>query len=58
MAVPLPSKTIAKKRVKKFKRPQSDRKLAVKVYPSSQSPFFLNVIGRACVGECGNVLLL
>uniref|UniRef100_A0A2P2KI71 60S ribosomal protein L32 n=3 Tax=Rhizophora mucronata TaxID=61149 RepID=A0A2P2KI71_RHIMU len=30
MAVPLLSKKIVKKRVKKFKRPQSDRKIAVK----------------------------
>uniref|UniRef100_A0A2P2KI93 Uncharacterized protein n=1 Tax=Rhizophora mucronata TaxID=61149 RepID=A0A2P2KI93_RHIMU len=32
MAVPLLSKKIVKKRVKKFKRPQSDRKIAVKVH--------------------------
>ena len=32
MAVPLLSKKIVKKRVKKFKRPQSDRKVSVKVY--------------------------
>ena len=32
MAVPLLSKKIVKKRVKKFKRPQSDRKISVKVY--------------------------
>ena len=31
MAVPLLSKKIVKKRVKKFKRPQSDRKVSVKV---------------------------
>nr|DAD37159.1 TPA_asm: hypothetical protein HUJ06_007800 [Nelumbo nucifera] len=31
MAVPLLSKKIVKKRVKKFKRPQSDRKISVKV---------------------------
>ncbi|KAE8695761.1 60S ribosomal protein L32 [Hibiscus syriacus] len=30
MAVPLLSKKIVKKRVKKFKRPQSDRKISVK----------------------------
>lgn len=32
MAVPLLSKKIVKKRVKKFKRPQSDRKISVKVF--------------------------
>jgi len=32
MAVPLLTKKIVKKRVKKFKRPQSDRKISVKVY--------------------------
>lgn len=32
MAVPLLSKKIVKKRAKKFKRPQSDRKISVKVY--------------------------
>jgi hypothetical protein len=31
MAVPLLTKKIVKKRVKKFKRPQSDRKISVKV---------------------------
>lgn len=31
MAVPLLSKKIVKKRTKKFKRPQSDRKISVKV---------------------------
>lgn len=31
MAVPLLSKKVVKKRVKKFKRPQSDRKISVKV---------------------------
>jgi hypothetical protein len=31
MAVPLLTKKIVKKRVKKFKRPQSDRKICVKV---------------------------
>lgn len=31
MAVPLLSKRIVKKRVKQFKRPQSDRKISVKV---------------------------
>ncbi|KAL6009096.1 60S ribosomal protein L32-1 [Asimina triloba] len=30
MAVPLPTKKIVKKRVKKFKRPQSHRKISVK----------------------------
>lgn len=34
MAVPLLSKKVVKKRVKKFKRPQSDRKISVKVYLS------------------------
>ncbi|KAL5175370.1 60S ribosomal protein L32-1 [Glycine soja] len=33
MAVPLLSKKIVKKRVKKFKRPQSDRKISVKGFP-------------------------
>lgn len=37
MAVPLLSKKIVKKRLKKFKRPQSDRKISVKV---SILPFF------------------
>ena len=32
MAIPLLTKKIVKKRVKKFKRPQSDRKISVKVY--------------------------
>lgn len=32
MAVPLLTKKIVKKRVKKFKRPQSDRKVSVKVF--------------------------
>jgi len=32
MAVPLLTKKIVKKRVKKFKRPQSDRKISVKVW--------------------------
>ncbi|KAF7840403.1 60S ribosomal protein L32-1 [Senna tora] len=32
MAVPLLSKKIVKKRVKKFKRPQSDRKISVKCW--------------------------
>jgi large subunit ribosomal protein L32e len=32
MAVPLLTKKIVKKRVKKFKRPQSDRKISVKVH--------------------------
>ncbi|KAF3774239.1 60S ribosomal protein L32-1 [Nymphaea thermarum] len=36
MAVPLLSKKIIKKRVKKFKRPQSDRKISVK--PSWRRP--------------------
>ncbi|KAI9072227.1 hypothetical protein K1719_045802 [Acacia pycnantha] len=36
MAVPLLSKKIVKKRVKKFKRPQSDRKISVK--PSWRRP--------------------
>ena len=31
MAVPLLTKKIVKKRVKQFKRPQSDRKISVKV---------------------------
>ena len=31
MAVPLLTKKIVKKRVKQFKRPQSDRKVSVKV---------------------------
>lgn len=31
MAVPLLNKAIVKKRVKQFKRPQSDRKVSVKV---------------------------
>ena len=37
MAVPLLSKKIVKKRTKKFKRPQSDRKISVKVYPNWRS---------------------
>jgi hypothetical protein len=31
MAIPLMNKKIVKKRVKKFKRPQSDRRITVKV---------------------------
>ncbi|KAE9587627.1 hypothetical protein Lalb_Chr23g0275931 [Lupinus albus] len=38
MAVPLLSKKIVKKRVKRFKRPQSDRKISVKV----KNVFFLS----------------
>uniref|UniRef100_A0A2P2KET1 60S ribosomal protein L32-1-like n=2 Tax=Rhizophora mucronata TaxID=61149 RepID=A0A2P2KET1_RHIMU len=37
MAVPLLSKRIVKKRVKEFKRPQSDRKIAVKQSGDSQT---------------------
>ncbi|MFQ6619540.1 hypothetical protein Gotur_001299 [Gossypium turneri] len=37
MAVPLLSKKIVKKRVKKFKRPQSDRKISVKVIAKDNS---------------------
>jgi hypothetical protein len=39
MAVPLLTKKIVKKRVKKFKRPQSDRKISVKVYVYVADPF-------------------
>lgn len=41
MAVPLLSKKIVKKRVKKFKRPQSDRKISVKVCVSILVPLEL-----------------
>lgn len=43
MAVPLLSKKIVKKRVKKFKRPQSDRKISVKVYMFSFLCCWLNM---------------
>lgn len=43
MAVPLLTKKIVKKRVKKFKRPQSDRKICVKVRPIFFLLFVLNV---------------
>lgn len=36
MAVPLLKKKIVKKTVKKFKRPQSDRKVSVKVHTQSK----------------------
>ena len=39
MAVPLLTKKIVKKRVKKFKRPQSDRKISVKVNVYVADPF-------------------
>ncbi|GKU94270.1 hypothetical protein SLEP1_g7789 [Rubroshorea leprosula] len=40
MAVPLLLKKIVKMRVKKFKRPQSDRKIAVNLYRSAASVLF------------------
>ena len=40
MAVPLLTKKIVKKRVKKFKRPQSDRKISVKVLPFVFAPLY------------------
>ena len=40
MAVPLLSKKIVKKRVKKFKRPQSDRKISVKVFDQRTHSIF------------------
>lgn len=40
MAVPLLKKQIVKKRVKQFKRPQSDRKICVKVWISGSINFF------------------
>lgn len=46
MAVPLLSKKIVKKRVKKFKRPQTDRKIAVKVWIS-----FSIVYDYGCIGD-------
>lgn len=45
MAVPLLTKKIVKKRVKKFKRPQSDRKICVKVR-LMHLPCFPECIGR------------
>lgn len=45
MAVPLLSKKIVKKRVKKFKRPQSDRKISVKVNNQND---FLNITSFSC----------
>lgn len=48
MAVPLLSKKIVKKRVKKFKRPQSDRKISVKVYTIWRSLSIAILISLKC----------
>ncbi|KAL9248881.1 Large ribosomal subunit protein eL32z-like protein [Drosera capensis] len=53
MAVPLLSKMIVKKRVKKFKRPQSDRKISVK--PSWRRPKGIDSRGKYCVQIAHNV---
>ncbi|MFQ6620033.1 hypothetical protein Gotur_000524 [Gossypium turneri] len=44
MAVPLLSKKIVKKRVKKFKRPQSDRKISVKVIAKDNSYLSYSIV--------------